>query len=91
MTTRPSTIAALPVGYADGLNRLLSNKGRVIVRDSYAPIVGRVSMDITLVDVTDIDRVSVADEVIIIGRSKQCLFITGTSLILPHSPLPIAE
>ena len=72
VTTRPSTIAALPVGYADGLNRLLSNKGRVIVRDSYAPIVGRVSMDITLVDVTDVDRVSVADEVIIIGRSEQC-------------------
>ena len=72
VTTRPSTIAALPVGYADGVNRLLSNKGRVIVRDSYAPIVGRVSMDITLVDVTDVDRVSVADEVIIIGRSKQC-------------------
>lgn len=72
VTTRPSTIAALPVGYADGLNRLLSSKGRVIVRDSYAPIVGRVSMDITLADVTDVDHVSVGDEVIIIGRSEQC-------------------
>lgn len=72
VTTRPSIIAALPIGYADGLNRLLSNKGRVIVRDSYAPIVGRVSMDITLVDVTDIDHVSLGDEVMIIGRSEQC-------------------
>jgi alanine racemase len=72
VTTRPSTIAALPVGYADGLNRLLSNKGRVIVRDSYAPIVGRISMDITLVDVTDVEHVSVGDEVTIIGRSDQC-------------------
>ena len=72
VTTRQSTIAALPVGYADGLNRQLSNKGRVIVRDSYAPILGRVSMDITLVDVTDLEPVSVGDDVIIVGRSEQC-------------------
>jgi alanine racemase len=69
---RPSIIAAMPVGYADGLNRLLSNKGRVIVRDAYAPIVGRVSMDITLADVTEIDGVSIGDEVLIIGRSEHC-------------------
>jgi alanine racemase len=72
VTKRPSVIAALAVGYGDGLNRLLSNKGRVIVRDSYAPIVGRVSMDVTLIDVTDIEGVSVGDEVLIIGRSEHC-------------------
>ena len=72
VTQRPSTIAALPVGYADGLNRLLSNKGRVILRDQYAPIVGRVSMDITLIDVTGVQGVSVGDEVLLIGRSQSC-------------------
>ena len=65
-------IAALFVGYVDGLNQLLSNKGRVIVDDAYVPIVNRVSMDITLIDVTDLDRVSIGDEVIIIGRSEHC-------------------
>jgi alanine racemase len=72
VTSRASVIASLPVGYADGLNRLLSNKGRAIVRDAYAPIVGRVSMDITLIDVTDLDHVSRGDEVIILGRSEHC-------------------
>ena len=72
VATRPSIVAALPVGYADGLNRLLSNKGRVIVHDAYAPIIGRVSMDITLIDVTDIDPVSTGDEVVVIGRSEHC-------------------
>jgi alanine racemase len=71
VTSKPSLIAALPVGYADGLNRLLSNKGRVIVRGAYAPIVGRVSMDITLTDVTGIPGVSIGDEVILIGQSDR--------------------
>ncbi len=69
VTQRPSTIAVLPVGYADGLNRQLSSRGRVIVRQSYAPIVGRISMDLTLVDVTGISNVSVGDEVILLGTS----------------------
>lgn len=72
VTGRASTIAALAVGYADGLNRLLSNKGRVIVRDSYAPIVGRVSMDVTLIDVTDIPGAAVGDEAVLIGQSRAC-------------------
>jgi alanine racemase len=66
--TKASTrIAILPVGYADGLNRELSSKGRVIVREHYAPIVGRISMDLTTVDVTGIPGVEVADEVILLG------------------------
>jgi alanine racemase len=69
VTKVPSRIAALPVGYADGYNRGLSNRGRVIVRDAYAPIVGMISMDLTLVDVTAIPNVAVGDEVVLIGSS----------------------
>ena len=67
VTKAPARIAVLPVGYADGLNRKLSSQGRVIVREHFAPIVGRISMDLTLVDVTDLDGVSVGDEVILLG------------------------
>ncbi|HEX6802116.1 MAG TPA: alanine racemase [Terriglobales bacterium] len=67
VTKAPARIAVLPVGYADGLNRGLSAGGRVIVREHYAPIVGRISMDLTLVDVTGIPGVAVADEVILLG------------------------
>jgi alanine racemase len=69
VTKAPSRIAILPVGYADGLNRGLSSGGRVIVREHYAPIVGRISMDLTTVDVTGIPGVAVADEVILLGSS----------------------
>jgi len=58
----------LPVGYADGYPRLLSNRARVIVRGEYAPVVGRVSMDLTIVDVSRISGVAVGDEVVLIGR-----------------------
>jgi alanine racemase len=67
VTKAPSRIAILPVGYADGLNRGLSAGGRVIVREHYAPIVGRISMDLTTVDVTGIPGVEVADEVVLLG------------------------
>jgi alanine racemase len=67
VTKAPARIAILPVGYADGLNRELSSKGRVIVREHYAPIVGRISMDLTTVDVTGIPGVEVADEVVLLG------------------------
>lgn len=70
VTQSPARIAVLPVGYADGLNRALSGGGRVIVRDHYAPIVGRISMDLTLVDVTGIAGVDVGDEVILLGTSN---------------------
>jgi alanine racemase len=69
VTKAPAHVAVLPVGYADGFNRQLSNRGRVIVRDHYAPIVGRISMDLTLVDVTGIPGVGVGDEVILLGGS----------------------
>jgi alanine racemase len=70
VTKKPSRIAVLPVGYADGYPRLLSNRARVIVRGEYAPVVGRVSMDLTMVDVGHIPGVAVGDEVILIGSSN---------------------
>ena len=69
VTRVSSRIAVLPVGYADGYNRELSNQGRVIVRGQYAPIVGKISMDLTLVDVTRIPGSDVGDEVILLGTS----------------------
>jgi len=70
VTKARSRIAVLPVGYADGYPRLLSNRARVIVGGEYAPVVGRVSMDLTIVDVTHIRGVAVGDEVILIGRDN---------------------
>ena len=55
VTKAPARIAVLPVGYADGLNRKISSQGRVIVGEHYAPIVGRISMDLMTIDVTGID------------------------------------
>jgi alanine racemase len=72
VTPAPARIAALPVGYADGLSRKLSSRGRVIVGDQYASIVGNVSMDITLVDVTGIPGAEIGTEVIILGQSEHC-------------------
>jgi len=70
VTKAPAHVAVLPVGYADGYNRQLSNRGRVIVREHYAPIVGRISMDLTLVDVTGIPGITVGDEVILLGAGE---------------------
>ena len=67
VTKRPSLIATLPVGYADGYNRRLSNRGEVLVRGKRAPVVGRVSMDLTTIDVTEVDGVGVGDEVVLLG------------------------
>jgi alanine racemase len=72
-TTRPSTIATIPVGYADGLSRSLSNKGQVLVRGRRAPIAGIVSMDMTMIDVTDIPGVSLRDECVVLGRQRGVL------------------
>ena len=69
VTKAPARIAVLPVGYADGLNRQLSSRGRVIVREHYAPIVGRISMDLTLIDATAIPGIAAGDEVILLGSS----------------------
>lgn len=67
-TKRESLIATLPIGYADGYSRHLSNEGEILVRGRRAPVVGKVCMDYILADVTDIPRVSPGDEVILLGR-----------------------
>jgi len=84
-TSRPGLIATLPIGYADGLNRLLSNQGSALVRGQTAPIVGKISMDLSLIDVTAIPGVSLGDEVVLIGRQgnleitvKEIARLTGT-------------
>jgi alanine racemase len=68
---RPTRVALLPMGYADGLNRLLSNRGSALVRGQRAPIAGRVSMDQTILDVTEVPGVAIGDEVAIIGTQGE--------------------
>jgi alanine racemase len=67
----PSRVAVLSAGYADGLLRVLSNKGRVIVRGQLAPIIGTVSMDLTAADVTGILSVRVGDIATIYGTDGE--------------------
>jgi alanine racemase len=69
---RPSRIATVPVGYADGLSHALSNRGYAIVRGRRARIVGSISMDLSLLDVTDIPGTNIGDEIILIGQSDHC-------------------
>lgn len=69
-TEKDSIIATIPIGYQDGYSRGLSNSGRIIVNNQFAPVVGRVSMDWTIIDVTDIENVKINDEVILIGSSE---------------------
>jgi alanine racemase len=67
---RPSRIATVPIGYADGLVRALSNKGALLVRGKRAPVVGAVSMDMTMIDVTDITGAALGDECCALGPQK---------------------
>lgn len=68
VTSVPSRIATLPIGYGDGVDRRLSNRGFVLVHGRRAPIIGRVCMDQCMIDVTAIPDVKVGDEVVLIGR-----------------------
>jgi len=67
---KPSRVAVLAAGYADGMVRVLSNKGRVIVRGQFAPITGTVSMDLTAADVTGVPSVSIGDIATIYGTDN---------------------
>ncbi len=67
-TTASARIATVPVGYADGYSRLLSNRGQVLIRGSRVPVIGRICMDHFMVDVTDLPGVRVNDEVVLYGR-----------------------
>ncbi|GAB4256591.1 alanine racemase [Deferrisoma sp.] len=71
VTPGPRRIATLPVGYGDGYPRLLSNRGAVLVRGRRAPVVGRVCMDMILVDVTEVPGAEPGDEVVLLGRQGE--------------------
>lgn len=68
VTDKETVVATIPVGYADGYPRCLSNIGRVIINGRYAPILGRVCMDQFMVDITDIPDVTAENEVTLVGR-----------------------
>lgn len=72
VASRRSLLAAIPVGYADGFTRKLSNCGEVLVRGRRARVAGTVCMDWTLIDVTDIPGVTVGDQVTLLGRDNGC-------------------
>ncbi|MCX7957196.1 MAG: alanine racemase [Endomicrobia bacterium] len=67
-TKKRTKVATLPIGYADGLMRKLSNRGKVLIKNKFCDIIGRVTMDMMMVDVTNIKDINVGDEVIIIGK-----------------------
>jgi len=70
-TKRRTKVASLPVGYADGYNRLLSNQGEVLVRGRRFPVIGRVCMDQCMIDVTNLSQVKIGDEVVLWGRQGE--------------------
>lgn len=70
VAAKKTTIATIPMGYADGLPRLVSNRGSVLVRGRRAPIVGNVSMDMTMIDVSKIDGVRMGDDVVFLGFQR---------------------
>jgi alanine racemase len=68
-TTRPTTVAVLPAGYADGYDRSLGNNAHVLVKGKRAPVIGRVCMNLIMIDVTDIPGHSLEDEVVLLGTA----------------------
>lgn len=74
VTEKESVIATLPIGYADGYTRLLTNKAKVIINGKLAPVVGNICMDQCMIDVTEIPNVNIGDEVILIGESGNAKF-----------------
>lgn len=77
-THRESIIATLPIGYADGYTRYLFEKGKVILKGEFAPVIGKICMDQCMIDVTEIDGVKVGDEVILIGEDGDKKFTADT-------------
>jgi alanine racemase len=73
ITSRPSVIGVLPVGYADGYRRGLQHGGEVMIRGRRAPVVGAVCMDLTMVDLTDVPGAAQGDEVILWGGSGDAI------------------
>ncbi len=104
IATRPTTVALLPIGYGDGVHRLLSNRGQTLIRGQRAPIIGRVCMDNIMVDVTNIDGVQERDEAVLIGPQgddritaeevaawAQTINYEVTTSLLPRAPRMYAD
>lgn len=88
-TTRRTKVATLPVGYADGYDRLLSNRGVVAVNGCKAPVIGRICMDQTMIDVTDVPNVSVGDDVILLGGGYDYLGVDKVAEMLGVIPYEV--
>ncbi|NLC12136.1 MAG: alanine racemase [Firmicutes bacterium] len=101
VTRRDTKIATLPLGYGDGYNRLLSNKGEVLVKGRRAPVIGTICMDQLMIDITDIPgKCTIGEEVVLLGRQgeeeitieeiakKICGFINYEYMLLIHRRVP---
>jgi alanine racemase len=71
VTERKSKIATIPIGYADGFTRLLTSKGEAFIKGKRVPIVGRICMDQCMLDVTEIDNISIGDEAVLFGYGEE--------------------
>lgn len=85
VTDRKSRIATIPVGYADGYSRNLSNTGKVIIHGQYAPIVGRICMDQFMVDVSNIENVNQGDIVTLLGKDGEARISAEELAVWSHS------
>ncbi len=85
ITTRPTTIGTLPIGYFDGYNVNLSNKAHVLVNGKLAPVIGRISMNLTTIDLTGIQNIKVGDEVTLLGEHPE---ITASKLAILANTMP---
>ena len=86
-TERESRIAVLPIGYADGLHRALSNRMEVLTPYGRARQVGRICMDMCMIDVTDLPEVKSGDEVEIFGKNVLCAEDAGLCGTIPYELL----
>ncbi len=80
----PTTVATVPLGYADGYDRALSNKGWMVVRNKKAPVIGNVTMDTTMIDVTHIQAAKIGDEVMVMNRTITAWEIAQTIGTIPY-------
>jgi alanine racemase len=87
VTTRPTLAAVLAAGYADGYSRLFSNNSQVLLRGRRAPVIGRVCMDLSVVDATDVEGVSEGDEAVLLGSDGDET-ITAWELARKSSTIP---
>ncbi len=84
---KDSIIATIPIGYADGLNRLLSNrKGKVLINNSYVPIIGNICMDLTMIDVSEVNA-KIGDEVVVFGKKNTITKIANELNTIPYEIL----